>query len=89
MATSASEAVTDVVPTDDQPATDRPHAAILDLLAGPGRLPERTVFVEVGYSTAACRRLLSELEARGAVVRRETGTRTMVCLPDAAPTTGR
>jgi len=71
--------------SDGTAGTATPHDALLERLAGPGRLAERDLVMETGYSTAACRRLLDELESRGAVVRREVGTRTVVGLPEDAP----
>lgn len=74
--------------TDDLRTT--PRAALLGLLADAGgQLPERTLVMDLPYSTDGCRRVLDELAAGGEVVCRETGAERVVCLTDAAPATSR
>lgn len=76
-------------PTADDIRTT-PAASLLGLLADSGgQLSERTLLMELPYSTEACRRLLDELETGGEVECRETGSERVVCLTDAAPSTSR
>lgn len=76
-------------PRSPAQAAERPAAAILDLLATAGQLPERTLLVETPYPVPACRRALADLASRGTVVRRDTGAETVVCLVDGRPATSR
>lgn len=60
-----------------------PRAQVRELLADSGgQLPERTLVTELAYSTAACERVLSELETVGEIERRQTGPRTVVTLAE-------
>lgn len=72
-------------PRSPAPATEAPAAAILELLATSGQLPERTLVAETPYSTQASRRALAALAFRGVVVRRDTGVETVVCLAAGKP----
>lgn len=67
-----------------------PQTSLLGLLVDSGgQLAERTLLMEMPYSTEACRRLLDELEIGGEVECRETGSERVVCLTDAVPSTSR
>jgi hypothetical protein len=60
-----------------------PRGQVRDLLAASGgQLPERTLVTELASSTAACERVLSELETAGELERRQTGPRTVVTLAE-------
>jgi CTP-dependent riboflavin kinase len=60
-----------------------PRSQVRDLLADSGgQLPERTLVTELAYSTAACERVLSELETTGEITRRQTGPQTVVTLAE-------
>lgn len=65
-----------------------PRDALLEhLRAVGGQRSERQLVTEVAYGTAACRRVLEELETTGRVERREVGPETMVYAADAPPAT--
>lgn len=71
-----------------EPPCVTPRDAVLECLqAAGGQLAERQLVTEVGYGTAACRRVLGELETAGQVIRREVGRETIVSATDARPAT--
>lgn len=75
-------------PPEDPLLDVTPRESVLELLSrSGGQLTERQLVSEVGHSTAACRRVLAELETDGELECRETGRDRMVCLTDARPAT--